>query len=149
MKKVKIYTDGSCPKNPGRGGYATLLIYESETIELTGTEEDSTNNRMEIMGVISGLEALGEPHQVEIYSDSAYVVDCFNKRWFEKWYSHGWKNAEGKSIKNKDLWLRLFKSMDGHKVKFVKVKGHSDDVLNNKCDELASIAVESKNGNKQ
>lgn len=145
MREVKIYTDGSCPKNPGRGGYATLLIYETETIELTGVEDDTTNNRMEIMGVISGLESLTEPHRIKIFSDSSYVVDCFNKKWFEKWYTQGWKNAEGKPIKNKDLWLRLFKSMKGHKIEFVKVKGHSDDAMNNKCDELARLAVEAKN----
>lgn len=145
MNDVTIYTDGSCPKNPGRGGYAALVIYGLNIFEITGAEENSTNNRMEIMAAIAGIEYLKEPHKIKLYSDSAYLVDCFKQRWFEKWYTQGWKNGEGKPIKNKDLWLRLFKSLNGHKIEFIKVKGHSDDVLNNRCDELARLAVESKN----
>jgi ribonuclease HI len=146
MRQIKIYTDGSCPENPGRGGYATLLIYENETIQLLGGEDDSTNNRMELMGAIAGLEALKEPHEVEICSDSAYLVNCFKNRWFEMWYTRGWKTSDGKPVANKDLWLRLFGSMKGHKVKFVKVKGHADNELNNECDRLARIAAENRNG---
>lgn len=145
MKKVKIYTDGSCLTNPGRGGYATLLIYDEQTIEMSGGEDNTTNNRMEVMAAIVGLEALKEPHEVELYSDSAYLVNCFKQRWFQRWYSHGWKTADGKPVKNKDLWMRLFDSMAGHKIKFLKVKGHSDNELNNKCDELARIAAENVN----
>lgn len=145
MKKVKIYADGSCYQmaaSSGKGGYGTILIFEENMIELSGAVPETTNNRMELTGIIAGMEYLTEPHEVEIYSDSAYVVECFLKGWFEKWFENGWKNSNGKLVKNKDLWLRLMKSMGGHKVKFIKVKGHADDYYNNRCDLIAKKASE-------
>lgn len=146
MKKVKIYTDGSCNQvasSSGRGAYAAVLIFEDcEIVELSGYDPETTNNRMELMAVIAGFEHLKEPHSIEIYSDSAYVVECFRKRWYEKWISNGWVNSAGKPVSNKDLWVRLMTSFKGHKVKFIKVKGHSDDEMNNRCDEIAKRVVE-------
>ncbi len=145
MKKVKIYTDGSCHQiasSTGKGGYGAILLYENQEVELSGYEEETTNNRMEMMAAIAGIEHLKEPHDVELYSDSAYLVECFKQRWFEKWFVNGWINSSGKPVANKDLWIRLMKSFAGHKIKFVKVKGHADDELNNRCDVLANKARE-------
>jgi len=146
MKKVKIYTDGSCSQrasSTGKGGYGILLLFEDGAeIELSGNDAETTNNRMEMMAAIVGLEYLKETCDVELYSDSAYLVECFLQKWFEKWFRNGWINSSGKPVANKDLWIRLMKSFSGHKVKFIKVKGHSDDELNNRCDEIARKAME-------
>ena len=145
MKSVKIYTDGSCyqvASSSGRGGYAAILLFEDSELVLKGYEPDTTNNKMELMAVIAGLEILEEPHNVEVYSDSAYVVECFLQRWFEKWFRNGWTNSAGKPVANKDLWIRLMTSFKNHKVKFIKVKGHSNDEMNNRCDEIARQVVE-------
>jgi ribonuclease HI len=147
MRQVKIYTDGSCyqvASSSGEGGYGVLIIYENEIIQLSGYEPDTTNNRMELFGAIAGMEYLKEPHEVQLYCDSAYVVECFLQKWFEKWFRNGWINSSGKPVANKDLWIRLMKSLNGHKVQFIKVKGHADDELNNRCDELARSAREGK-----
>jgi ribonuclease HI len=144
MKKVRIYTDGSCyqvASSSGKGGYGVIVLFEDDSYELSGYEPETTNNRMELMGAIVGMEYLQEPHEVELYSDSAYVVECFLQGWYEKWFRNGWVNSSGKPVANKDLWIRLMKSLKGHKVKFVKVKGHADDPLNNRCDEIARDAV--------
>ena len=137
MKKVIIYTDGACSGNPGKGGYAAILKYKQIEKEICGAEDETTNNRMELMAVIKGLEALKEPCEAEIYSDSQYVVSAMNEGWLDGWRKNGWKTAGKKAVKNPDLWQRLSKLTEIHKVSFVKVKGHADNEYNNRCDELA------------
>ncbi len=137
MKKVILYTDGACSGNPGPGGYAAILIYNGIEKEISGGEPDTTNNKMEMMAVIKGLEILKEPCEVNVYSDSAYVVNSIEKGWVYSWKKKGWKKADKKEVKNIDLWERLLKQLDIHTVKFLKVKGHSTDELNNRCDALA------------
>ncbi|MGN1013613.1 MAG: ribonuclease HI [Clostridia bacterium] len=137
MKKVILYTDGACSGNPGPGGYGAILIYNGIEKEISGGEKSTTNNKMEMMAVIKGLEMLKEPCEVEVYSDSAYVVNSIEKGWIYSWKKNGWKKADKKEVKNVDLWERLLKQLDIHKVTFNKVKGHSNDELNNRCDRLA------------
>ncbi len=137
MKKVILYTDGACSGNPGPGGYAAILIYNGIEKEVSGGEQNTTNNKMEMMAVIKGLEILKEPCEVNVYSDSAYVVNSIEKGWVYSWKKNGWKKADKKEVKNIDLWERLLKQLDIHTVKFLKVKGHSTDELNNRCDALA------------
>lgn len=141
MKKVTIYTDGACSGNPGVGGWAAILIYGKVKKELSGAEPETTNNRMELMGVLNGLLALKEPCSVEIYSDSAYTVNAFIKGWLEQWKRSGWKTADKKPVKNADLWKRLDEAMVPHYVEYFKVEGHSDNELNNACDALARQAI--------
>ena len=137
MKKVILYTDGACSGNPGPGGYAAILIYNNIEKEIVGGQKDTTNNKMEMMAVIKGLEMLKEPCEVEVYSDSAYVVNSIEKEWIYSWRKNGWKKADKKEVKNIDLWERLLKQLEIHKVNFNKVKGHAQDELNNRCDKLA------------
>lgn len=137
MKKVSIYTDGACSGNPGAGGYCAILIYNSIEKVVSGSEIETTNNRMELMAVIKGLNALKEPCEVDLYSDSQYVVDAFNKGWINDWESRGWKTAGKSAVKNVDLWLLLLELVNNHKVNFIKVKGHADNEYNNKCDKIA------------
>lgn len=137
MKKVILYTDGACSGNPGPGGYAAILIYNGTEKEISGGEPDTTNNKMEMMAVIKGLEILKEPCEVDVYSDSAYVVNSIEKGWVYSWKKNGWKKADKKEVKNIDLWERMLKQLEIHTVKFLKVKGHSTDELNNRCDALA------------
>ena len=137
MKKVILYTDGACSGNPGPGGYAAILIYNNVEKEVVGGQKDTTNNKMEMMAVIKGLEMLKEPCEVEVYSDSAYVVNSIEKGWIYSWRKNGWKKADKKEVKNIDLWERLLRQLEIHKVTFKKVKGHAQDELNNRCDRLA------------
>lgn len=137
MKKVTLYTDGACSGNPGPGGYAAILIYNGIEKEVSGGEKNTTNNKMEMMAVIKGLEMLKEPCEVFVYSDSAYVVNSIEKGWIYSWKKNGWKKSDKKEVKNIELWERLLKLMEIHKVTFLKVKGHADDELNNRCDRLA------------
>jgi len=137
MKKVSIYSDGACSGNPGPGGYGVILEYKGHEAELSGGEENTTNNQMELMGVIVGLEALKEPCDVTIITDSKYVTDSFNKGWIDIWQEKGWKKSDGKIVLNKELWRRLLKAADGHKVKFVHVPGHQGHSYNERCDKLA------------
>ncbi len=132
MKRVTLYTDGACSGNPGRGGWGAILIYGSYRKELSGGEQVTTNNKMELTAVIEGLKALNEPCEVDVYSDSAYVVNAFLQDWISGWIRRGWKN-----VKNIELWNELIALTEKHKVHFNKVKGHADDELNNRCDELA------------
>ena len=141
MKKVIIYTDGACSGNPGPGGFGTILIYEDVKKEISGGQKDTTNNVMEITAVIEGLKLLKYPCEVEIYSDSAYVVNAFNQNWIENWKKNGWKNSKKEDVKNKELWEELEELTKVHKVTFIKVKGHSDNEYNNRCDELARKAI--------
>ncbi len=145
---IKIYTDGACSGNPGRGGYGTILravddngkLHEKE---ITAGYKNTTNNRMELMAVIVGLEALKKPCEVEITSDSKYVVDAFNQNWIEGWVKKNWKNSGKQPVKNKDLWQRLLKAKEPHNVKFIWIKGHAGHEFNERCDKMA---VASSNG---
>ena len=137
MKKVVLYTDGACSGNPGPGGYGAVLIYGGVEKEIFGGEKSTTNNKMEMMAVIKGLEALKEPCEVDVYSDSAYIVNAIEQGWIESWKKNGWRKADKKPVKNVDLWEKLLELMDNHKVTFNKVKGHADDEYNNRCDRIA------------
>lgn len=137
ISEVTIYTDGACSGNPGPGGWAAILIAGNFKKELSGGEAQTTNNRMELAGVINGLRALKRPCKVTIYSDSAYVVNAFNQNWLSKWMTNGWKNSAKAEVANADLWKELAVLTATHQVTFSKVKGHADDELNNRCDELA------------
>lgn len=137
MKKVTLYTDGSCFSNPGPGGWACVLIYNGVEKQLSGGKNETTNNEMEITAVLNGLKALKEPCDVNVYSDSAYVVNTFNKHWIEGWMKNGWKNSAKKEVKNKELFQEVYSLTQVHKVTFNKVQGHADDKYNNLCDELA------------
>ena len=141
MKKVLLYTDGACSGNPGYGGYGAVLIYKENVKELSGHFEYSTNNRMEIYAVIEGLKALKEACKVEVYSDSALVVNSINNKWIDNWQKNNWRTANKDEVKNQDLWNLLLEQMNRHIVTFIKVKGHSDNVYNNRCDELARNAI--------
>ena len=142
ISDVVIYTDGACSGNPGPGGWAAILMAGGAKKELSGGEANTTNNRMELMGVISGLKALTRPCNVEVHSDSAYVVNAFSQNWIGKWASNGWKNSAKADVANTDLWKELLELTKIHNVTFVKVKGHTDNEYNNRCDELA--VMESK-----
>ncbi|MCR5287685.1 MAG: ribonuclease HI [Saccharofermentans sp.] len=137
VTEVTIYTDGACSGNPGPGGWAAILIAGNYKKELSGGEALTTNNRMELSGVINGLRALTRPCKVTIFSDSAYVVNAFNQNWIGKWMTNGWKNSAKAEVANADLWKELAVLTATHQVTFSKVKGHADDELNNRCDELA------------
>ncbi|MCL2861052.1 MAG: ribonuclease HI [Firmicutes bacterium] len=141
MKKIHLYTDGACSGNPGKGGWAAILIYNGHEKEISGYDKNTTNNRMEMFAVIQGLSYLKESCDVTIYSDSAYVVNAFNEGWIYSWQKNNWKTADKKDVKNKELWHDLLLNMKNHKVTFVKVKGHSDDEKNNRCDFLAKQAI--------
>jgi len=148
--KVNIYTDGACSGNPGTGGYGTILVYtDSNGInhekELSEGYKLTTNNQMELMAVISGLEALNKPCDVTIYSDSKYVVDAFNNNWIDGWVKKGWKTAGKTPVKNVELWQRLLKAKEPHNVEFIWVKGHAGHEYNERCDELAVNASKKEN----
>lgn len=141
MKKVQIYTDGACSGNPGAGGWAAILMYNGHEKEISGAVKETTNNRMELFAIIQGLASLKEPCEVEVYSDSAYAVDAINKGWLSGWQRAGWKTADKKEVKNRDLWTDLDLKIRRHSVTFIKVKGHSDNAYNNRCDSLARAAI--------
>lgn len=134
---VKIYTDGACSGNPGPGGWAAILIARGIEKELSGYEESTTNNRMELKAAIEGLKALKVPCSVTLYSDSSYLVNAFNQHWIENWKRNGWKNASKSPVSNMDLWLILDELTAVHQIQWEKVKGHSDNPYNNRCDKLA------------
>ncbi len=141
MKKVTLYTDGACSGNPGKGGWGAVLMFNGHEKRISGAEESTTNNRMEIKAVIEGLKCLKEPCDVEIYSDSAYTVNAFNKGWLSDWERAGWIKSDKKPVLNADLWQEL-KALSGiHSLSFIKVKGHSDNEYNNICDKLATDAI--------
>ncbi len=136
-KNVKLYTDGACSGNPGPGGYGAILIYKGIEKEISGAENNTTNNKMEIMAVIKGLEMIKEPCNVTVYSDSAYVVNAIQMGWLRNWKKNNWKKSDKSIVKNIDLWEQLLALMEIHNVEFIKVKGHSDNEYNNRCDKLA------------
>ena len=138
MKQVTIYTDGACSGNPGPGGWGAILLYKDTLRELSGGEEHTTNNRMELLGVISALSALKEPCEIELYTDSQYIANAINKGWLQGWKAKNWKRKDGE-LKNIDLWQELDKLLITHAVSFNWVKGHAENQYNNRCDELAVI----------
>lgn len=141
MDNIILYTDGACSGNPGPGGWGSVLIFNGIEKELSGANPNTTNNVMEITAVIEGLKALKRPCNVNIYSDSAYVVNCFEKDWINNWIKNNWVNSKKEPVKNKELWLELLDLTKIHKVTFNKVKGHSNVKYNNRCDELARNAI--------
>ncbi|MFU8813672.1 MAG: ribonuclease HI [Balneolaceae bacterium] len=136
-KPVLLYTDGACSGNPGPGGWGALLIWNGNEKELSGGEPHTTNNRMEMQAVIEGLRALTRPCAVDVYSDSALIVNAFRKGWIDNWQQKGWKKADKKPVENRDLWEALLAEMNRHHVRYHKVKGHSGDVRNDRVDALA------------
>lgn len=147
MGAVKIFTDGSARSNPeGPGGWAAILQYTDNNGILHEKEMSqgylrTSNNRMELMGAISGLEALNRPCLVDLYSDSRYLVDAFNQNWIEKWVRNDWKREKSGPVKNIDLWKRLLKAMEPHKVNFIWVRGHQGHPENERCDKMAVAAA--------
>ena len=148
---VKIYTDGSARGNPdGPGGYGTILEYvdtkgQLHTKEISQGYKKTTNNRMELMAAIAGLEALNRPCEVELYSDSQYLVNAFNQHWIDGWLKKGWKRGKNEPVKNVDLWKRLLAAKEKHQVKFIWVKGHDGHLQNERCDALATTAADGDN----
>ena len=142
---VIIYSDGACSGNPGPGGWGTVLISGTHRKELQGGEPLTTNNRMELLGAISGLEALKRRSSVELWTDSAYVKNGITA-WIHGWKKNGWKTADKKPVKNEDLWKRLDAANASHNVTWKWVKGHADDVMNNRADELARNAIQTLKG---
>ena len=139
MKKVTIYTDGACSGNPGPGGWGAILEYKGVCREISGGEEQTTNNRMELTGVIRAMEALREPCEVELFSDSKYVIDGLEKGWAEGWRKRGWIKSDKKPALNPDLWEALLGLAAQHKMSYHWVKGHAENARNNRCDELAVL----------
>ena len=145
--KVDIYTDGSSRGNPGPGGYGTVLKYidtrgQLHERELSAGYKNTTNNRMELMAAIAGLEALIRPCEVTLYSDSKYLTDAFKQNWIKGWQKRGWKKSDGSAVKNIDLWKRLLAASDAHDVTYVWVKGHAGHPENERCDRLATSAAD-------
>ncbi len=150
MLHVDIFTDGSSRGNPGRGGYGSILRFVDRNgrvheKELSQGFRCTTNNRMELLGVIKALEALKSPCDITLYSDSQYVVNAFNQHWVEGWLKRGWKNAKKEPVKNPDLWKRLLAAKEPHQMTFVWVKGHAGHPENERCDALATAAADGDN----
>ncbi|MCR4641904.1 MAG: ribonuclease HI [Lachnospiraceae bacterium] len=150
MSRVTIYTDGAARGNPdGPGGYGVVLQFkDSKGVlheqELSAGYKKTTNNRMELMAAIVGLEALNRPCEVELYSDSKYLTDAFNQHWIESWIRKGWKRGKNEEVKNIDLWKRLLKAKEKHNVRFIWVRGHAGHPENERCDRLATTAADGK-----
>ncbi len=148
---VSIYTDGSARGNPdGPGGYGTIIVYvdskgNEHTREYSGGFKKTTNNRMEMMAAIVGLESLVKPCNVSLYSDSQYLVKAFNEHWIDNWIKKGWKRGKNKEVKNVDLWKRLLKAMEPHNVSYTWIRGHSGHIMNERCDKLATSAADGNN----
>ena len=134
---VDIYTDGACSGNPGPGGWACILIAQGVEKEASGFEPATTNNRMELTAAIKALNLLNRPCNVRLYSDSAYLISAFNEGWLDNWQRNGWRNTTGNPVSNPDLWKELLRLSEIHDVTWIKVKGHSDNEYNNRCDKLA------------
>ncbi len=143
MEKVVIYTDGACSGNPGPGGWGAILMYKSNKKEISGGSNNTTNNIMELTAVIQGLKLLKYPCEVDLYSDSAYVVNSFKQGWIYNWVKNNWRTSGKEPVKNREIWQELYELTKIHKVNFIKVKGHSDNQYNNRCDELARNAIKS------
>lgn len=146
MKKVTIYTDGACSGNPGDGGWGAILKYGKHEKEISGFQENTTNNQMELKAAIEALKCLKEPCKVELYSDSAYLVNGFEKNWVENWKKNGWMTSGKEEVKNIELWKELDKFNSIHRITWIKVKGHSDNEFNNRCDKLATGEIKKHRG---
>lgn len=140
-KHVTIYCDGACSGNPGPGGWGAILIYKQVSKEISGFEKLTTNNRMEMTACLEALKALNETCVVDIYTDSAYLFNAYDKNWLRSWIAKGWRKSDNKPVENQDLWQQLLEMTDKHEVRFHKVKGHSDNELNNRADKLATQAI--------
>ena len=138
MKTVEIYTDGACSGNPGEGGWGAVLKYGSSEKVMSGYEAMTTNNKMELQAAIEALRSLKEPCEVNLYSDSAYLINGFEKDWIGKWKRNGWRNSGKDEVKNMDQWKELDRLNSIHAIRWIKVKGHSDNEYNNRCDKLAT-----------
>ncbi len=138
---ITLYTDGACLGNPGPGGWAAIIIEGGNERELSGAAPASTNQRMELTAVLEGLRALPGRRRVAVHSDSAYVINCFRERWYERWRRNGWRNAQKKPVENRDLWEALLGEAERHDVRWHKVAGHSGDPLNDRADRLANAAI--------
>lgn len=141
MKQVIIYTDGACSGNPGPGGWAAILRSGRHERIITGSERETTNNRMEMRAALESLTALKGPSRVRLHSDSAYLVNAFNEGWIANWQRNGWRTASKKPVENRDLWEALVAAASRHQIEWIKVKGHADNPLNNRVDELAVAAM--------
>lgn len=137
LPEVILYTDGACRGNPGPGGWAALLIWNGKEKEIAGGDPQTTNNRMEMKAIIEGLKTLKRPCHVKIHSDSALIINTFTKGWIDNWLKKGWKKSDKKPVENRDLWEEMLRAAEPHKLSWIKVKGHSDDELNNRVDALA------------
>ncbi len=145
MKEVIIYTDGACSGNPGPGGWGAVLLYHAVEKEISGSEQETTNNRMELTAAIEALKLLKEPCSVQLYTDSAYLCNAFVKGWVSTWKRNGWMTAGKKPVSNQELWVALAELAAKHAVTWHKVKGHADNAYNNRCDELARKAIKTQN----
>ncbi len=137
LKEVSIYTDGACSGNPGPGGWCAILLYKKHEKKICGNDKEATNNRMELKAALEGLGMLKERCRVKLYSDSSYLVNAFNLGWLDGWVKNGWRKQDKAPVKNADLWSRLYEYSKKHIVTWIKVKGHSDNELNNRCDKEA------------
>ena len=140
MKKVILYSDGACSGNPGKGGWGSILEFNGTRKEFSGGYKNSTNNRMELMGIIEPIRLLKEPCEIEIYTDSKYVVNSINKKWIHGWVKRGWKRSDNEAVKNTDLWKLMLDLLEVHQLKFHWVRGHNEHEENERCDELAIAA---------
>ena len=143
MKKVELYTDGACRGNPGNGGWGAILVYQGVEKELSGGEAVTTNNRMELMAAIAGMEALKEPCSITLTSDSKYLTDAINKGWLELWKKNGWRKSDKSPVLNLELWQRIDELISIHQVQFIWVKGHAGHPYNERCDVLATMYADS------
>ena len=143
MKKVELYTDGACRGNPGPGGYGAILVFRGKEKEISGGEPSTTNNRMELMAAIAGMEALKEPCEIVLTSDSKYLTDAINKGWLASWKRNGWRKADKSAVLNVELWQRIDELLSVHSVSFVWVHGHTGHPYNERCDALATAFADS------
>ena len=141
MEEISIYTDGACSGNPGPGGWGAILMMDNYKKEISGSNKETTNNIMELTAVVEALKLVKRPCKIKLYSDSAYVVNGFKQGWIYNWIKKNWKTSDGKPVKNKELWEELYNFTKIHEIEFIKVKGHSDNQYNNRCDELARGAI--------
>lgn len=142
MKEVVIYTDGACSGNPGPGGWGAVLLAGPHRKELSGYEEQTTNQRMELKAIIEALRALKvSGWDITVYTDSAYVVNAFEQRWIDNWLKNGWQNSRKEPVANRDLWMELLQAMEKNRVHIKRVKGHAGHPLNERCDELARTQI--------
>ena len=136
--KITIYTDGACSGNPGPGGWGAIIFDNDNKKEISGYSEVTTNNQMELIAAIKALELIEKPSEIELYSDSAYLINAFKEDWITKWQMNGFKTANNKDVANADLWTKLIEFNNKHNIKWIKVKGHADNEFNNRCDQLAT-----------